>query len=77
MEQLVLVNAAKGYRVLTLNRPDKLNAFTAELHLALRSAIDAADKDESCRALVLTGAGRGFSAGQDLSDRLVAFKAGE
>ncbi len=77
MSDLVLVTAREGYRILTLNRPDKLNAFTRELHLALAAAIDAAEADKTCRALVLTGAGRGFCAGQDLSDRMVTFKAGE
>jgi 2-(1,2-epoxy-1,2-dihydrophenyl)acetyl-CoA isomerase len=77
MDQLVLVTKRAGYRILTLNRPDKLNAFTADLHLALRAALDEAEADKGCRALVLTGAGRGFCAGQDLSDRLVTFKAGE
>uniref|UniRef100_Q07SY0 Enoyl-CoA hydratase n=1 Tax=Rhodopseudomonas palustris (strain BisA53) TaxID=316055 RepID=Q07SY0_RHOP5 len=66
--ELVLCEIREGYRVLTLNRPDRLNSFTAELHAALRSALDEAAADTSCRALILTGAGRGFCAGQDLSD---------
>jgi 2-(1,2-epoxy-1,2-dihydrophenyl)acetyl-CoA isomerase len=53
---------------LTLNRPDKLNSFTRELHAALRSALDEVQRDTSIRALIITGAGRGFCAGQDLSD---------
>jgi 2-(1,2-epoxy-1,2-dihydrophenyl)acetyl-CoA isomerase len=77
MDQLVLVTKRDGYRVLTLNRPDKLNSFNADLHGALRSALDEAEADKGCRALILTGAGRGFCAGQDLSDRMVTFKAGE
>jgi 2-(1,2-epoxy-1,2-dihydrophenyl)acetyl-CoA isomerase len=77
MDQLVLVTKRDGYRILTLNRPDKLNAFNAGLHLALRAAMDEAEADKSCRAIILTGAGRGFCAGQDLSDRMVTFKAGE
>ena len=77
MDQLVLVEKRDGYRILTLNRPDKLNSFNAELHLALRAAMDAAEADKSCRAIILTGAGRGFCAGQDLSDRMVTIKAGE
>jgi 2-(1,2-epoxy-1,2-dihydrophenyl)acetyl-CoA isomerase len=77
MGELVLTTRRDGYYILTLNRPDKLNAFTGDLHEALKVAIDAAEADTSCRALVLTGAGRGFCAGQDLSDRLVTFKAGE
>ena len=64
-----------GYRVITLNRPDRLNAFNEAMHVALRAALDDAEADESCRALMITGAGRGFCAGQDLNDRLA--KPGE
>jgi len=62
----VLVEAREGWRKITLNRPDKLNAFTVELHRALAIALDEAAADGSCRAILLTGAGRGFCAGQDL-----------
>ncbi len=71
----ILVEQRTGYRVITFNRPDKLNAFNEAMHLALRKAIDDAEADESCRALLITGAGRGFCTGQDLSDRLA--KPGE
>ena len=71
----ILVELRTGYRVLTLNRPDKLNAFNDAMHQALRKAIEDAEADENCRALLLTGAGRGFCTGQDLSDRLA--KGGE
>jgi len=71
----ILVDNKPGYRVITLNRPDKLNAFNGAMHEALRKASEDAEADESCRALMLTGAGRAFCAGQDLSDRLV--KPGE
>ena len=54
---------------LTLNRPDKLNAFVAGMHGLLREAISQAQADTAIRALLLTGAGRGFCAGQDLSER--------
>jgi 2-(1,2-epoxy-1,2-dihydrophenyl)acetyl-CoA isomerase len=54
---------------ITLNRPDKLNAFNDEMHLAFRAALEAARDDTNCRAILLTGAGRGFCAGQDLGDR--------
>jgi len=53
----------------TLNRPDKLNAFAAEMHGLLREAISRAESDASIRAVLLTGAGRGFCAGQDLGER--------
>jgi 2-(1,2-epoxy-1,2-dihydrophenyl)acetyl-CoA isomerase len=68
--QLVLVDRLDGYRVLTLNRPDRLNAFNEAMHAALQDALGDAEADAGCRALVLTGAGRGFCAGQDLSDRV-------
>jgi enoyl-CoA hydratase len=56
-----------GVRLLTLNRPDRLNAMTAELVEELHQALDAAAKDRACRAVILTGAGRGFCAGLDLT----------
>ena len=67
MADLVLVERGDGFRTLSLNRPDKLNAFDDALYEALRAAIDAADADPDCRAVLLTGAGRGFCAGQDLA----------
>ena len=74
-EQPILVEARTGYCVITLNRPDRLNAFNEAMHVALHAALDDAQADASCRALMLTGSGRGFCAGQDLSDRLA--KPGE
>ena len=74
-ESPILVEQRAGYRVITLNRPDKLNAFNEAMHQAMRKAIDDAEADENCRALMITGAGRGFCTGQDLSDRLL--KPGE
>ena len=64
----LLVEAHGGYRVLTLNRPQKLNAFDAGLHAALLAALEEAAADPACRAVLLTGAGRGFCAGQDLAE---------
>jgi 2-(1,2-epoxy-1,2-dihydrophenyl)acetyl-CoA isomerase len=60
------------YHIITLNRPQKLNAFVAPLVSALDAAFDAAGRDLACRAVLLTGAGRGFCAGQDLGERLIA-----
>ena len=57
-----------GIARLTLNRPDKLNSFTGEMHAELRVALDQVQADKSIRVLVLTGAGRAFCAGQDLAD---------
>ena len=68
----VLTVRREGYHIVTLNRPDKLNSFTTALHLDLRAALDAAETDKSCRAVILTGAGRGFCAGQDLADGAAA-----
>jgi 2-(1,2-epoxy-1,2-dihydrophenyl)acetyl-CoA isomerase len=60
------------YCIITLNRPQRLNAFTGPLARQLTAALDAAGRDPACRAVLLTGAGRGFCTGQDLSERLVA-----
>ena len=57
-----------GIARLTLNRPDKLNSFTAAMHGELRAALDTVQHDSSIRVLVLTGAGRAFCAGQDQAD---------
>src|SRR5581483_2059154 len=66
----VLVERRAGYRIVTLNRPHRLNAFTEGMHRALAAAIAEAEADEACRALLLTGAGRAFSSGQDLNERI-------
>ena len=66
--ETVLVAKSDGVTRLTLNRPDKLNAFTLPMHAELRSALEAAGKDGHCRVVVLTGAGRAFCAGQDLAE---------
>jgi len=63
----ILVETHPAYRLITLNRPDRLNALTVEMADALMAALDAADADEGCRALLITGAGRAFCAGQDLT----------
>ena len=54
---------------ITLSRPDRLNAFTAAMHGELADALSRAEADPAIRVLLLTGAGRGFCAGQDLGDR--------
>ena len=68
----LLFERADGIARITLNRPDKLNSFNVEMHEALRDALVQVQADKSLRVLVLTGAGRAFCAGQDLSDRAVA-----
>ncbi|HEY1941789.1 MAG TPA: 2-(1,2-epoxy-1,2-dihydrophenyl)acetyl-CoA isomerase PaaG [Roseiarcus sp.] len=65
-----------GVLALTLNRPGRLNAFNVELHAALAAALARARDDDDCRAVLLTGAGKGFCAGQDLAERVVTPDAG-
>jgi 2-(1,2-epoxy-1,2-dihydrophenyl)acetyl-CoA isomerase len=67
--EVLLFAKEEGVATLTLNRPDKLNAFTPELHRALQQALDEVECDGAVRAILLTGAGRGFCAGQDLELR--------
>ncbi len=74
-ENPVLIEKRNGYRVITLNRPQRLNAFNEPMQQALVAAVADAERDETCRALLLTGTGRAFSSGQDLSERINA--AGE
>jgi enoyl-CoA hydratase/carnithine racemase len=63
---LLSERAAEHVQLITLNRPDRLNAMTAELSRALHAELERVGADRSCRAIVLTGAGRGFCAGVDL-----------
>jgi 2-(1,2-epoxy-1,2-dihydrophenyl)acetyl-CoA isomerase len=63
----IIVESRPGYRLIKLNRPERLNALTVEMAGALMETLKSAEKDQACRALLLTGAGRGFCAGQDLT----------
>ncbi len=72
MAETILFEARDGYAILTLNRPDKLNAFNEQLHADIRAALGRVEDDETIRALIVTGAGKGFCAGQDLGDRDMA-----
>lgn len=67
----ILFTIEQGIATLTLNRPDRLNSFTQAMHLEVRDALQRVEQDKSVRVLLLTGAGRGFCAGQDLNDRAV------
>jgi 2-(1,2-epoxy-1,2-dihydrophenyl)acetyl-CoA isomerase len=67
-EAPVLAATHDAVRVLTLNRPAALNSFTGAMHAELLAALHAAADDRAVRAVVITGAGRGFCAGQDLND---------
>ncbi|MCC7122685.1 MAG: enoyl-CoA hydratase/isomerase family protein [Gammaproteobacteria bacterium] len=64
---VVLTELVDGVLTITLNRPEVLNAYNLALHRALLDALDIADADDAVRAVILTGAGRGFCAGMDLS----------
>jgi 2-(1,2-epoxy-1,2-dihydrophenyl)acetyl-CoA isomerase len=68
----ILFEIRDGVARVTLNRPDRLNSFNDAMHAELRDALGIVRGDASARAMLLTGAGRGFCAGQDLSDRAVA-----
>jgi 2-(1,2-epoxy-1,2-dihydrophenyl)acetyl-CoA isomerase len=68
MNEPIVSELCSGYRKLVLNRPERLNAFDAGMHRGLRSELDAAAADPDCRAVMLTGSGRGFCAGQDLAE---------
>jgi enoyl-CoA hydratase/carnithine racemase len=62
----LLYDVEDNILTITLNRPDRLNAFTGEMHRDLVKAFDMADADDDVRAVIITGAGRGFCAGADL-----------
>lgn len=64
-----------GYATLTLNRPDSLNSFNQTMHSEVRHSLKTVRESSHIRCLLLTASGRGFCAGQDLSDRAVADKA--
>lgn len=71
-QALLLYSVEDGVACITLNRPESLNSFNTEMHAEMRKVLKAVRQDSSVRALLLTGNGRGFCAGQDLSDRSVA-----
>ncbi|MFT4925361.1 MAG: 2-(1,2-epoxy-1,2-dihydrophenyl)acetyl-CoA isomerase [Phenylobacterium sp.] len=72
MYQTILLHKENGVAKITLNRPDKLNSFNVQMHEELQNALDGIATDGETRCVLLTGAGRGFCAGQDLGDRAVA-----
>jgi 2-(1,2-epoxy-1,2-dihydrophenyl)acetyl-CoA isomerase len=71
-DALIQIAQRGAVRLLTLNRPAALNSFTQDMHAELRDALDAAATDTAVRAVLITGAGRGFCAGQDLNDPAMA-----
>lgn len=68
MSPTLLINDLDGVRILSLNRPEKYNSFNREMAEALQSALDDCAASDSVRCVVLTGAGKGFCAGQDLAE---------
>jgi 2-(1,2-epoxy-1,2-dihydrophenyl)acetyl-CoA isomerase len=76
MSQFILTDVSDGIATLTLNRPEKLNAYTTEMGDEVTAMLRAWRDDEAVRAVILTGAGRGFCAGVDL-EHLRAHQAGE
>ena len=72
MDDTIIFEVGGGVAAITLNRPDRLNALTSEMLRDLLGALREADADDDVRALLLTGAGRAFCAGQDLSDPAVS-----
>ncbi|MBT3372682.1 MAG: crotonase/enoyl-CoA hydratase family protein [Rhodospirillaceae bacterium] len=75
--QDILYDVEDGVLTITLNRPDKLNAFTGVMLTEIIDAMDRADADDEVRAIIFTGAGRGFCAGADLSRGASTFNMAE
>ncbi len=73
--ECILLTEQEGVATLTLNRPERLNSFNAQMHQEMRDALKWVKKNSQIRCLLVTGAGRGFCAGQDLADR--SFDSGE
>jgi 2-(1,2-epoxy-1,2-dihydrophenyl)acetyl-CoA isomerase len=76
MTDSLLVDRTDAVVTLTLNRPAAMNALTIDLKEALRDTLAELESDRSCRAIVLTGAGRAFSAGQDLQEHMAKLSGG-
>ncbi len=74
--ETLLYDVADGVATITLNRPERLNAFTPKMMLDIIAAFDATDADDAVKALIVTGAGRGFCAGADLGSGAGTFDAG-
>jgi 2-(1,2-epoxy-1,2-dihydrophenyl)acetyl-CoA isomerase len=74
---VVRYELADGVATITLDRPEALNALTVELKVELLEAVRRAGADEGARAVLLTGAGRGFCVGQDLKEHVEALDAGD
>ena len=77
MTDVLLVGRADGVATVTLNRPESMNSLSVELKQALVTELDAVARDESVRAVVLTGNGRGFCVGQDLREHVASLESGD
>jgi 2-(1,2-epoxy-1,2-dihydrophenyl)acetyl-CoA isomerase len=77
MDSPLLIDDADGVRTLTLNRPDAFNSLTGQLKAELLTALRRSASDDAVRAVVLTGAGRAFCAGQDLKEHVALLRAGD
>ena len=64
----IIVTTTDGITKITLNRPDKLNAWTTVMGNEVKKAIEIAGQDKQCRCIVVTGSGRGFCAGADMGN---------
>lgn len=71
MDAFILSHVEQGVMTITLNRPERLNSFNDVMHQQLAECLKQAERDDTIRCLLITGAGRGFCAGQDLNDRNV------
>ena len=77
MSDVLLLERADGVATLTLNRPDSMNSLSVALKEALITAVDEVSRDDSVRAVVLTGSGRGFCVGQDLREHVALLQAND
>lgn len=77
MSDVLLIERSDGVATLTLNRPDSMNSLSVELKQALVSAVQELGADDSVRAVVLTGNGRGFCVGQDLREHVAMLESGD
>jgi 2-(1,2-epoxy-1,2-dihydrophenyl)acetyl-CoA isomerase len=77
VSDVLLLERGDGVATLTLNRPDSMNSLSLELKEALGTALDEVSRDDSVRAVVLTGSGRGFCVGQDLREHVALLEAND
>jgi 2-(1,2-epoxy-1,2-dihydrophenyl)acetyl-CoA isomerase len=77
MSDVLLIERTEGVATLTLNRPESMNSLSVELKEALGSAVDEVARDETVRAVVLTGNGRGFCVGQDLREHVALLETND